>query len=105
MVLKSVETGQITRGRGRKVRFGDDEGPSEYEMMKQAAMDDIKNEVAAYTKKDYALGEYNFPQDGYDYSKHLKEVGADRALPCSRFALISAAHCHFSVHRGVVVTS
>ena len=74
-VLKSIEVGQNKKGRDRKVRFDDDEeGPSEYELMKRAMMDDIRDEVAAYTRRDWELGEYNFPDDGYDYSRHLKEV-------------------------------
>merc|ERR1711871_1107046 len=38
-VLKSIEVGQNKKGRDRKVRFDDDEeGPSEYELMKRAMM-------------------------------------------------------------------
>jgi len=75
-VLKSVSVGQNKKGR---VRFQDqdDSKPevSEYEMMKRAAMDEFRDEVADYARNDWELGEYNFPKDGYDYAKHMKESG------------------------------
>ena len=43
-------------------------------MMKRAAMDEFRDEVADYARNDWELGEYNFPKDGYDYAKHMKEV-------------------------------
>ena len=74
-VLKSIETGQNKKGKDRKVRFQADDGlPSVEELMKRTYLDDFADEVEEYTKEDYELGEYNFPDDGYDYAKHLKEV-------------------------------
>lgn len=76
-MLKSVEKGQTKKGRG-KVRFEDDEDKeaAEYLAMKRALNNDIATSVADYTKQDWEYGEYNFPEDGYDYAKHLKEVTA-----------------------------
>ena len=75
-VLKTIEVGQNKKVHHNQVRFAekDEGGLSEYQMMKRAALDALNEEVAAYARDDWELGEYNFPKDGYDYSKHLKEV-------------------------------
>jgi len=40
-----------------------------------------QREMEDYNRQDYEYGEYNFPEDGYDYSKHLRSGGGGFYTP------------------------
>eukprot|EP00002_Diphylleia_rotans_P040888 TRINITY_DN9820_c0_g1_i1.p1 TRINITY_DN9820_c0_g1~~TRINITY_DN9820_c0_g1_i1.p1 ORF type:complete len:571 (+),score=189.68 TRINITY_DN9820_c0_g1_i1:74-1786(+) len=42
-----------------------------------------------YSKRDFELGEYGFPDDGYDYTKHLRIIGKGRFIPATSVELMA----------------
>lgn len=71
MLLKQVDLRQK-----KTVKF-DIEDPEERRRAEYRAM------KAALRNDDYELGAYAFPQDGYDYSQHLREGGGGHYVPAA----------------------
>lgn len=42
--------------------------------------EDISEQELSYERKEFELGEFGFPDDGYDYSKHFKPMGSVGAV-------------------------
>jgi hypothetical protein len=83
------------------IRFDDDDGWSDEEGAPKAGAGgagpvhgkagEVGVRVGNFRPDDYELGEYGFPDDGYDYSQHFSTMGGGKFLPASMMGDKTAA--------------
>lgn len=86
------------------VRLDEDDGWSgsgsdeEGEKMKQedTGAGEVGIRVGNFRPHDYELGEYGFPDDGYDYKQHFVPMGGGQYLAAAKMADAAMGNLHFA---------
>jgi hypothetical protein len=77
-----------------KIRLDDDDGwedEDEHKKQPNGKAGEVGVRIGNFRANDYALGEYGFPDDGYDYTKHFRVPGGGKWLAAAGMGDLTAA--------------